>query len=62
MRDAVHRKAHTPTAITVTGDGRRKATTLPNGVVMNYSYDAASQLTGISYTQGGTTLGDLTYA
>ena len=29
---------------------------------MNYSYDAASQLTGISYTQGGTTLGDLTYA
>src|SRR5689334_14977387 len=36
--------------------------TLPNGVTLNYGYDAASQLTGITYKLGSTTLGNLTYA
>jgi RHS repeat-associated protein len=42
-------------------DGRRTSLTLPNGVVASYTYDAASELTGIAYTQGGVALGDLTY-
>src|SRR6266478_3776197 len=36
--------------------------TLPNGVTLNYGYDAASQLTGINYALGSNTLGNLTYA
>ena len=36
--------------------------TLPNGVVATYAYDDASQLLGITYQQGSTTLGTLTYA
>lgn len=43
-------------------DGRRQSLTLPNGIKMAYSYDAASQLTGIMYTQGSNTLGSLSYA
>jgi RHS repeat-associated protein len=43
-------------------DSRRTSLTLPNGVSMNYSYDAASQLSGITYKNGSTTLGNLTYA
>jgi hypothetical protein len=35
---------------------------LPIGVAMNYSYDAASKLTGITYMLGSNTLGALTYA
>lgn len=35
--------------------------TLPNGVVVNYTYDAASELTGITYSQGSTMLGNLAY-
>lgn len=35
---------------------------LPNGVVTEYSYDAASRLKGLTYTKGGATLGNLTYA
>jgi len=42
-------------------DGRRTTVTLPNGVTMRYSYDRASQLTGINYTLGSSTLGNLTY-
>src|SRR5207247_1452935 len=42
--------------------GRRSALTLPNGVSGAYSYDAASQLTGLTYSLGQTTLGNLTYA
>ena len=34
---------------------------MPNGVVVEYSYDAASRLTGLTYRQGVTVLGDLTY-
>ncbi len=43
-------------------DGRRVSMTLPNGVTASYGYDAASRLTGITYTLGSTTLGNLTYA
>jgi YD repeat-containing protein len=43
-------------------DNRRTWLTLPNGIVMSYSYDNASQLTGITCKNGGTTLGTLTYA
>ena len=43
-------------------DGRRQSVTLPNGVNMAYGYDAASQLQSITYTQGSTQLGSLTYA
>jgi RHS repeat-associated protein len=42
-------------------DGRRTSLTLPNGVIANYSYNADSQLTGITYTQAGSVLGDLAY-
>jgi RHS repeat-associated protein len=40
---------------------RRLSTTLPNGVLVTYGYDAASQLTDLTYTKGMTTLGTLTY-
>jgi RHS repeat-associated protein len=42
-------------------DSRRTSLTLPNGVTLNYGYDAASQLTGITYMLGSNTLGNLTY-
>jgi RHS repeat-associated protein len=42
-------------------DGRRTSLTLPNGVIASYSYNADSQLTGITYTQAGSVLGDLAY-
>ncbi|HEX9223721.1 MAG TPA: RHS repeat-associated core domain-containing protein [Candidatus Acidoferrales bacterium] len=35
---------------------------LPNGVVVIYSFEAGSQLTGITYMLGTNTLGNLTYA
>lgn len=41
--------------------GRRTSITLANGVVMAYAYDSANQLTSITYTKGGTTIGDLAY-
>jgi len=41
---------------------RRATLTLPNGIVANYGYDAANQLTGITYTTAtNTTVGDLGY-
>ena len=43
-------------------DSRRTSLTLPNGVALNYGYDAASQLTGITYMLGTNTLGNLTYS
>jgi len=42
--------------------GRRATVTLPNSVVKEYSYDAASQLTSLTYRNGSTTIGDLTYS
>jgi len=41
--------------------GRRTSLTLPNGITTVYNYNASSQLTGISYQLGATTLGDLNY-
>jgi RHS repeat-associated protein len=43
-------------------DSRRTSLTLPNGIVLGYGYDAASQPTGITYTLGSNTLGNLPYA
>ena len=40
---------------------RRTSLTLPNGIIAAHTYDAASRVTGITYTQGATTIGDLTY-
>jgi len=42
-------------------NGRRTSLTLPNGVVASYSYDAASQLKGISYQGAAGSLGNLIY-
>jgi RHS repeat-associated protein len=41
---------------------RRTSLTLPNGIEVTYDYDDASQLTGLTYTLGTTTLGTLTYS
>lgn len=43
-------------------DGQRITVALANGVTMHFAYDAASQLTGINYSLGSTTLGNLTYS
>lgn len=40
---------------------RRTQVTLPNGIAINYGYDAASQVSTIGYVKGASTLGDLTY-
>jgi RHS repeat-associated protein len=41
---------------------RRTSLTLPNGILVEYSYDAASRVMEITYKQNGTTLlGNLTY-
>jgi YD repeat-containing protein len=51
-------------SVTFTCDpaNRRTSVTLPNGVVGTHGYDAASELTGMTYKNGSTTLGNLTYA
>jgi RHS repeat-associated protein len=36
--------------------------TLPDGIVVNYGYDQASELTGLTYSLSGNVLGNLTYA
>jgi RHS repeat-associated protein len=40
---------------------RRTSLTLPNGITLTYDYDAVGRATGIAYTQGQTTLGNLAY-
>jgi RHS repeat-associated protein len=40
---------------------RRTTLTLPNGITTTSSYNNASELTGLTYANGGTTLGTLTY-
>jgi len=40
---------------------RRTTVTLPNGIVGTYGFDNANQLTGITYKNGGTTVGTLGY-
>jgi RHS repeat-associated protein len=49
-------------SLTYDAANRRASLTLPNGVAMSYSYDSASQLTGLSYTLGSSTLGNLAYS
>lgn len=39
---------------------RRTQLTLPNGVTVDYGYDAASKLISLTYNLGANTLGDLT--
>lgn len=41
--------------------GRRTSLTLPNTNSIVYAYNAASELTSLTYKQGATTLGDLAY-
>ncbi len=52
-----------PSSVAFTYDSanRRASVTLPNEIVMEYGYDATSQLTGITYKVGTNTLGNLTY-
>jgi RHS repeat-associated protein len=40
---------------------RRSALTLPNGIVLESTYDDDSQLTALTYKLSGTPIGDLTY-
>ncbi len=41
---------------------RRTSLTLPNGVRVDYGYNSLHQLTGVTYKQGETVLGALTYS
>src|SRR5207249_3323920 len=41
---------------------RRTSLTLPNGTTMQYTYDSDSRLTGIAYSLGSNSLGNLTYS
>ncbi len=52
----------TTVGFTFDNANRRATLTLPNGIVGSYTYDSASQLTGITYTNGTTTVGNLTYS
>jgi RHS repeat-associated protein len=49
--------------VTVTYDaaGRRTSVILPNGLATEYTYDAASRVTGLAYRKDTTTLGTLSY-
>ena len=49
-------------SFTYDSSGRRSTLTLPNGVVATYGYDVASRLTSLTYTNGASTLGNLTYS
>jgi YD repeat-containing protein len=51
-------------AVSITYDSadRRTSLTLPNGIVVEYGYDDDSRLTSLTYKQGGSPIGDLTYA
>jgi YD repeat-containing protein len=48
-------------ALTYSDTNRRHTVTLPNGIVTTYTWDVASQLASLTYTNGGNTLGSLTY-
>ena len=48
-------------AVTFDDAGRRTGLTLPGGTVVSYGYDPAGQSTTITYINGSTTLGGLTY-
>jgi RHS repeat-associated protein len=40
---------------------RRASLTLPNGISVGYGYDTGGQVTGLTYTLSGSTMGQLTY-
>jgi RHS repeat-associated protein len=42
-------------------DGRTDTVTFANGIVADYGYDNASQLTSLTYSRGATVIGDLYY-
>jgi RHS repeat-associated protein len=42
--------------------GRRTSVTLPNGIVGTFAFDKADELTAITYVNGSTQVGNLTYA
>jgi RHS repeat-associated protein len=46
---------------TYDNDNRRQTVILSNGIVLTYGFDAASQLTSMTYTLGSSTIGSLTY-
>jgi hypothetical protein len=48
-------------AVTYDDASRRETLTLPNGIVATYGFDAASELTSLSYNEGGSNVGTLTY-
>jgi RHS repeat-associated protein len=41
---------------------RRSSLTLPNGIVVGYTYDNASEVTTLTYQNGSSTIGTLTYS
>jgi RHS repeat-associated protein len=49
--------------VTMTYDNanRQSSLTAPDGIIQTYTYDAANQLTAISYAKGAATLGNLAY-
>jgi YD repeat-containing protein len=59
--EQVHRWAQGILALVVDAN-RRTQVALRNGVTMDYAYDGAGQLTGITYRNGAGPLGDLTYS
>lgn len=66
LRQNVAADCSSPTTATVRLEyddaGRRSSLTLPNGVRSVYGYDDASQLATLTYEQGTTTIGDLSYS
>lgn len=54
-------QASSTVAIAYNAAGRRTSLTLPNGILTEYGYDLASQLTSLTYKRGGSVIGDLTY-
>ena len=61
VTDETNQGTNNHTTNTYDPAGRRSTLTLPNGITTSYSYDNASQLTGLSYQLGATKLGDLVY-
>jgi YD repeat-containing protein len=55
-------QATSNTSFTYDNANRRVSLTLPNNVVVSYSYDHDSRLTGINYQFGSAALGNLSYS
>ena len=61
--DRLTAMSHGPASVAIGYDDtdRRTSLTLPNGIVVDYAYDDDSRIAGLTYRQGMTTLGTLTY-